>query len=318
MKSIIFICPYFGHLPNYFDLVLISCKYNKDINWLIITDDKTKYNYPPNVRVIYTSFDELKIFIQNRIPFKINLDKPYKLCDYRPLYGYIFNQYINKYDFWGHCDFDCVFGHIRKFLNDSILDKYDKILSLGHLSIYNNSLNNIMKDEINKNNYIKKILMNDKSYHFDESGINIILKKYNKKIYIDEKNIADIYCLSKPFKLVRSNFNDISNEMEKKMNWDVIPAKMVFSFNKGMLKGYFIYNNNIKSQEYMYVHLQKRKMLKSIDETDKFIIIPNCFSKFENININSIKRYTKTDFLYIPYFKIRFANLKKKIKDWIC
>ena len=51
MKKIVFICPYFGKLPEYIDVWLKSCEYNKDIDWILITDDKTDYNYPTNVKV---------------------------------------------------------------------------------------------------------------------------------------------------------------------------------------------------------------------------------------------------------------------------
>ena len=48
-----------------------------------------------------------------------------------------------EYDFWGYCDIDLIFGNIRKFITDDILDKYDKILSRGHFTLFRN------KDSIN-------------------------------------------------------------------------------------------------------------------------------------------------------------------------
>ena len=67
MKSIIFICPYFGKLPrNHMPIWLESCKYNSSIDWLIITDDTENYDYPINVKVKYMSFDKLKQKIQKK------------------------------------------------------------------------------------------------------------------------------------------------------------------------------------------------------------------------------------------------------------
>ena len=60
MKKIIFICPYFGKYPNYFNLTLNSIKYNDTIDWLIITDIKKIYEYPQNVKIINMTFDELR------------------------------------------------------------------------------------------------------------------------------------------------------------------------------------------------------------------------------------------------------------------
>ena len=77
--------------------------------------------------------------------FSIYLDHPYKLCDYKPAYGYIFAEYAHGYDYWGHCDMtDCIFGNLRKFLSDDFLSGADKFMFLGHMTLYRNT------DEINR------------------------------------------------------------------------------------------------------------------------------------------------------------------------
>ena len=148
---VIFIIPYFGILPNYFDLWLKSCEYNPNFNWLIITDDKREFNYPKNVSVIYKSFSEVKIYIEGKFDFKICLERPHKLCDYKPAYGYIFNDLINDYDFWGYCDLDCIFGNLSKYITKEMLEKYDKIFSLGHMTLYRNNkyINSLFMKTIN-------------------------------------------------------------------------------------------------------------------------------------------------------------------------
>ena len=59
MKSICYIVPYFGKLPNNFQLWLNSCSTNNTIDWIIFTNDKTYYNYPENVKVNYCEFEEV-------------------------------------------------------------------------------------------------------------------------------------------------------------------------------------------------------------------------------------------------------------------
>lgn len=44
-----FVIPYFGKLPSNIEIFLKTCEYNKNFNWLLFTDDKTKYQYPNNV-----------------------------------------------------------------------------------------------------------------------------------------------------------------------------------------------------------------------------------------------------------------------------
>ena len=122
MKSIIFIIPYFGHFNNYFEIWLNSCAHNPTIDWLIFTDCKNEYDYPRNVKVVYTTFDEIRTHFQSFYDFPISLEKPYKLCDFRPAYGEVFYDYIKDYDFWGYCDTDLVWGDLRKFFTEEILE----------------------------------------------------------------------------------------------------------------------------------------------------------------------------------------------------
>ena len=145
MKRIAFIIPYFGKFNSYFELFLKSCEYNSTVDFLLFTDNKEKYNYPANVKVHYTTLQKLKNEFQNKIDFLISLDRPYKLCDYKPLYGHLFADYLTGYDFWGFCDTDLIFGNIRKFYTDEMLDRYDKIGIFGHASIIrnNNDINQI-------------------------------------------------------------------------------------------------------------------------------------------------------------------------------
>ncbi len=125
--KICLVIPYFGDFPNYFDLWLNSCEHNPEINFLIFTDNKEKYVYPSNVKVVNITFQELKEKIQSKFDFKICLSRPYKLCDYRPAYGYIFEEYLKDFDFWGHCDLDVIFGNLKQFLTKDILNNYEKI-----------------------------------------------------------------------------------------------------------------------------------------------------------------------------------------------
>ena len=149
MKRILLICPYFGKLPKeYFQLILNSCSQNKTINWLLITNDETNYIYPSNVKVVYSSWDSFRSFVKKKIAKKLNidciLDVPYKLCDYKPLYGVLFQDFLKNYDYWGNTDLtDVIYGDLRKFLTPEILS-YDKINFLGHLTLYRNS------DDVNK------------------------------------------------------------------------------------------------------------------------------------------------------------------------
>ena len=46
-------------MPKNFPLWLLGCKCNPTVSWIILTDDKTIYDYPLNVKVIYTSYQNV-------------------------------------------------------------------------------------------------------------------------------------------------------------------------------------------------------------------------------------------------------------------
>ena len=210
MKSINLIIPYFGEFPNYFPLFLKSCEFNKTIDWTIITDNRVNYEYPTNVHKIDMSFRELKIRIQSKVQFSISLEEPYKLCDFRPAYGFLFPEIVDGYDYWGYCDVDVIFGDIRKFLTDDIL-KYPKLFELGHFTLIKNNIfyNEMFMRHINNQLYYKKVFTNRKSYNFDETfldriNINMIFEQ-NNVFVLKERFMADIYTKSSDFKIDYGN-----------------------------------------------------------------------------------------------------------------
>lgn len=315
MKKIIFICPYFGKYPNYFNLTLNSIKYNDTIDWLIITDIKEKYDYPQNVKVINMTFNELREKVQSVFDFKINLDKPFKICDFRPAYGLIFREYLYNYDFWGHCDFDCIYGNLRKFLSETVLENNDRIYYLGAMSLYKNNevINNVFKKKIDDLTNYKKIFSDKESYSFDELGSVRILNYYGYKIYYNYV-FADIYTWSKPLKNIQTTVNFTLKKHEFKL--DKI-KKQIFEFNKGILKGYYLIGlyNKIYEEEYMYIHLQRRFMDNNVANIHKFLIIPNKFIDFvDNIDKKFIMQHSKENIFYKRYLKTRRSWNKRKNK----
>lgn len=313
MKKIVFICPYFGAFPNYFNLTLKSIEYNKSIDWLIITDIKKEYNYPDNVKVINMTFTELRQKVQSCFDFDICLNKPFKMCDFRPAYGLIFKDYLDNYDFWGHCDFDCIYGDLRKFLPEDILEKNERIYCLGHLSLYKNNdkINNIFKNKLDEETNYKNIFTKERPFSFDEMGIIRIMDKEKVNIY-NKFVFADIYPWEKPLRCVES----FVNVKEKTHNSYIDRNKrQIFEFDNGILRSMYLYDKNdenIKKQEYMYIHLQRRFMKNLVIDNNKFLIIPNRFIDYENIDRKFILKNSKFWILYKRYLKTRRSWNKRK------
>lgn len=289
-----FIIPYFGKMPNYFNLFLKSCEYNQDYTWIILTDDTTEYIYPKNVKKISMSFDKCREIIQSKFDFKISLKKPKKLCDYKCAYGYIFSEYLKEFDFWGHCDMDIIFGDLNSFITHEMLIKYDKLFPLGHLALYRNNevINKIFMKKINGIDRYKEVFTNENMCSFDEwskNNINEIFLKEKIPTYL-QSNCADIGAFNCSFinsifdaKLVKWEIDDIRNSL--------------FKWKNGKIIRIWNCNGEKFQREYSYIHLQKRNMYNLIKDIQckEFYIVPNKFICFNNKQENK----------YIMLYKIK-------------
>lgn len=126
MKKTCLIAVYFGDFPYYFPLFKESCYKNNEIQWIIFNDSTTNKE-ENNIKYVNISLENLSELASKYLRTKIDLKRPYKVCDLRPIFPIIFEEYIKGYDFWGHCDIDVIWGDISKFLNYDYVWKNDII-----------------------------------------------------------------------------------------------------------------------------------------------------------------------------------------------
>ncbi len=119
---------WYGPYPWYFQYFIHSCSYNPTIDFFIISDNKEPIpNKPKNVIVVHKKIDEIKATASETLGFAVNINSSYKLCDFKPAYGFIFSDIVAQYDFWGHGDIDVIYGNIRNFITDEMLQEFDLI-----------------------------------------------------------------------------------------------------------------------------------------------------------------------------------------------
>ena len=173
-KTIAFITCYMGGLPWYFKFFVHSCKYNPTVDFYILTDDRSySKSVPPNVIIIDKTLAEINELASQKLGFKTNINYPYKLCDFKPTYGYLFSDLIQGYDFWGYVDIDLIFGDIRSFITNDLLDHYEIINARhdflpGYFLLYKN--NERMRTLFMKSNDYRKALASHIYYCFDETN----------------------------------------------------------------------------------------------------------------------------------------------------
>ena len=162
---------WFGKLPSYILYFLKTCSANKTIDWLLMTDQEYLYKPSQNVTFFPSSKRTFEKVVARKLGFNIIINNPYKICDFKPLFGLIFEDHLKGYQYWGYCDLDMIFGDIQQYIYPLIYEKPDI------LSFYHNFLSGPFCLYKNRNNInelfrncpdFQSILQNPEHKAFDE------------------------------------------------------------------------------------------------------------------------------------------------------
>ncbi len=332
MKKICLLTVWMGKLPEYFWLWLTTAKRNPTVDFYIITDNMDLAD-EANVHFFNMTIESVKERFDNVAGFPVKLEVPYKICDYKPLFAKAFPELVEPYEFWGHCDIDLLFGDIRSFITDKLLEQYDKILDSGWFILYRNceNMNTLYRRSMEKDNMAypyKEAFRSQFACYFDEyMGMSILGWEYCKvfRDQLEEKVAQD-------FSWQRLNFQSYISGENFVFHWKDGRIYRVICDESGRLL------TERAPSEYMLAHIQKRKMEIAFSEEElslknEFWIVPNRYqlekpegelytisqrqeyAKLIRIedrkrSIRNLKSYGIID--YIPHF-IR----SRRIKKWI-
>ncbi|MFT9266292.1 DUF6625 family protein [Oenococcus sp.] len=253
---------YFGEFPNYFPIFLLSAAKNSNFDFLIFSDVEVDYDLPQNVKVIKTTFSQLKKRIQAILPFRIDLRVPYKLSDFKPIYGDLFSRELIGYTHWGYFDLDIVLGNLSNTISIKDLSNFDRIGDRGHLSIFKNT-SSIVKSYLSDSGHLgfscKEAFSSPRIFHFDEMwGINTFFNNlHTSKPLKNDLTPGALFDTSvKRYPLVQATHPKSTHFF-------------IFEWQNGTLTGYA----QDQKIEFSYLHLQKRKMSilnlkKQVGQTD--------------------------------------------------
>lgn len=320
MNKIAMVIPYIGKFPKFFDTTIYTCSKNTSIDWYIFTDqpfDEYKGKYK-NVIFNEITLEKIKQKIETVSGKQhVKCDNPYKLCDYKPLYGEIFNDFISDYAYWGYCDLDTVFGDLDKFLKVPLEKEYDKIGNWGHFTLIRNTpeINHRYTLSITENgerlNLFEKMIKTNKVVHFDETaGINRIYQENDFESYNDRDLCGDI---------LYENLDLYSNDKRF-----VKAKRMCFLWDNG--KTYLVYSeqDKVRFNEFGYIHLQKRKAfnkyITNSDNVEMFVIVTDGYHQINSTDEATLQYWMdknhstfneRIDYLNNWYFKTdQFTSLK--------
>ncbi|WP_068816599.1 DUF6625 family protein [Phormidesmis priestleyi] len=261
MNKIALVNCYMGTLPNYFQLFLDSAVRNPDIDFYIFNDETEKINVSHNVKIIPLSLGEFNKLASSKLELSIGVthNHGYKLCDLKPAYGVIFEDYLRGYDFWGYCDIDIIWGKVTNFVTPEVLSSHDVITVekthlAGHFTLFRNS--GITIDLFRQTEDYKKVFADiNRAYWFDES-CKRFGRYYPIQELIDSAQTVSMY--------------DIVMELSQK--------KQLRLFMKYVIREYpdpfrFVYRNGILEDSNVYLGLDENGhgYFKELDTKEQFM-----------------------------------------------
>lgn len=251
------------------------------------------------MKVIPCDFSDIQKRVQSKFDFKIKLKTPYKLCDYKPAYGYIFEEDIKKYEYWGHFDLDTMLGRLTEFLPK---EAYEKIYSHGHLTIYHNTYENNRRFMLDGGMSYKDAFTTSNILVFDETnGIQIKYNQLNIPTY-DPRCFADMTRRTHKFNC------SVITPVPRDFIYNY--KKQVFYYENGRVCRAFMKNGEIFEQEFNYIHFSSRKMPIHFDDADNFFITPDGF--FEKTSPVCAEDFDKYNYTNDKLEK----EAQKKYKKW--
>jgi hypothetical protein len=180
-NRIALICVYLGKLPDWMDLYMESCRFNSHIaDFFIFTDNPPGFRSAGNVKIFRTDLKDINFRFSACLNLEVNIKRVYKLCDFRPIFGIAFREFLEGYDFWGMTDIDLLYGDIQSFITDEYLNQYDVISAdeqrlCGPLTIFRNC--DYVNELFRKNEHSNEIFTKEENAIFDENGFTDIIKQ---------------------------------------------------------------------------------------------------------------------------------------------
>jgi len=169
---------YIGPWPKWMPVFCRSAAMNPSIDFLLLGSEPLPLA-APNLHFHPTTLAGIEQRIRAKLSVQPAPLSPYKLCDLRPMFGELFDEYLASYQFWAHADLDVVFGDLRRqILTEDMLAAYDIISTNptrmnGPLSFWRNvpAVNGLFR----QNSKHIEILQTESNQVFDEIGINDII-----------------------------------------------------------------------------------------------------------------------------------------------
>jgi len=269
LTRIAVIAVYIGKLPNWTQLWLKTCANNPGIQFFLATDQVDSLtSLPDNVSPIPVTLSGLRDRFSEVAGFKVELPVPYKICDYKPLFGLVFSEYLRSFRYWAHVDMDMLFGNISAFIPWESIEQYERLFHRGHFALFRNTDtgNNLFRLP-HPDFPLERFFCNPKYMLFDETVGMVRLLEHNKFPQFERNDVIGDLTHKSPRMALTNKSLDRRCE--------------AFAINDGRAIQIYENHGRIETREFMYFHFQKRYYpapdFREFSEVNNFLITPQGF-----------------------------------------
>lgn len=144
MNRIAFVMPYIGSWPPWSRLFFISAEKNRYVDFILLCEEAPPFAVPNNVYTNIVTKKDIILRLNKATGLALTSITGHKLCDFKPFYGLVFSDFLEKYKFWGFCDFDMMLGDLSKLLTPEFLGGIDVFSAhdkqiVGHFTFVRNN-----------------------------------------------------------------------------------------------------------------------------------------------------------------------------------
>ncbi len=312
--KVTFIITYIGKWPVWFRLFVKSCENNPDFDFLFLSSEPVETNYE-NIQQIDFSIQQFNQLASAKLQIPVNIKSGYKVCDFRPAFGLIFEDYLADSDFWGYMDVDIILGDLSTFFPDSVLNQWDVLTTrkehlTGHLTLVRN--NDILNTAFRLSKDYRKVFSENNGFAFDECGF--IYNPLNKGIPLDKitptvDSFTHVVTRNPNIKAMFQNICEAHTLLKHVKDWKL-----------QMINGKLINLNLNKEVSHMHFHAYKRKTSFYIPKansviTDTYYITERGFQNSNQVKgSGKISLGLRRSFYFLRFYSKSPRVLKNKLK----
>lgn len=166
------ILPYFGSFGPWFPLYLHSLASQHTLDLLLLTDGRPP-GLPANARLVEMTFDQMRDLANARLRTPVLLHRMRNICDLRPAYGLVFEEFLRGYGYWAFGDEDVLYGDVDGMLSPNLDGTADLVSpgtngKSGHLTVVKNDPR--MNELAMRDPAFKDVLVSREHWAYDETS----------------------------------------------------------------------------------------------------------------------------------------------------